>query len=216
MLVVDPVVPEGIAAQFGGRNEAPVDGQGFRHGRRQHRAHVAFCVAQLLLQPVVGELQGFAGCGEFAMGARQLLVGRFELRDEAGLALAEQGHVIGLLLNEPGLFVFRRHVEQQHPHGSVVREEMDIRHAAAGQFHGADEEGRFYQRQQAFQEGDLVARGAAGLQAVQTVVFEVPASLDQVLRIVDDQMRQHALRMQQHQQRVGNPRREVEHDGIAD
>jgi hypothetical protein len=29
-------------------------------------------------------------------------------------------------------------------------------------------------------------------------------------------MRQHALRMQQHQQRVGNPRGQVEHDGIAD
>ena len=163
VLVVDPVVAEGIAAQLGRRNEAPVDRQGLGQRRRQHGAHVALGVAQLLLQPVVGELQGFARRGELAMGARQLLVGRFELRDEPGLALAQQGHVVGLLLHPARLLVLGRHVEQEDPDRAVVGEEVDVRHAPAGHFHGADEEGRLRQRQQAFEERDLVARGAAGL-----------------------------------------------------
>jgi hypothetical protein len=205
------VVAEGVAAQLGRGHEAPVDLHRLGQRCRQDGEDVALGVAQFLPQPVVGALQGFLRRGELAMGAREFPVGRLELLDQPGFALAEQGHVVGLLLDPLRLLVFGRHIEQNDPDRRVVGEEVHVGHAAAGHFHGTQEEGVLHQRQQALEEGDLVAGGVAGLDACQAVVRQLAAGMHQLQRVVDGQVRKHALPMDQHHQRVGNPVRQVQH-----
>jgi hypothetical protein len=59
---------------------------------------------------------------------------------------------------------------------------------------------------------ELLAGGPAALKVGQPIVLQVSTGLHQVLRAIDDQMRENALLMDQQQKRVGNPRRQVQHD----
>ena len=68
VLGIDPVVTEGVSAQFGRRDEKPVDCERLGDGRRQDRPHVALGIAQLVLQPVVRQQQRLAGFGQLADG----------------------------------------------------------------------------------------------------------------------------------------------------
>ena len=108
--------------------------------------------------------QRLARFGQLAVGERELLVGRFELRDEARLALAEQRHVVGFLLHLLRFVVLGRHVEEHDPGRVLVGEQMDVGDAPARHFHGAEQKRRFRQRQQAFEKRQLLRRPAAVLQ----------------------------------------------------
>ena len=88
---------------------------------------------------------------------------------------------------------------------------MHVGHAAAGHFERADEERRLHQRQQPFEERQGLGRGLARLHAVESVVRQLAARLHQVLRLVDHQVRQHALAFEQQQERIGDAGRQVEH-----
>ncbi len=98
VLGIDPVVSQGISSKLGARYVKPVYAERLSDRRWQNRTHVALCIAQLLLQPIVGTEQRLAGFGQLVMGHRELLMSGFELRDEACLALIQQRHVVGFLL----------------------------------------------------------------------------------------------------------------------
>ena len=212
VLGIDPVIAEGVATELGGRNEEPVDRERLGDGRRQDRAHVALGVAQLLLQPVVGPQQGLARFGQLAVGERELLVGRFELGDEARLALAQQRHVVGLLLDLLRLVVLRRHVEEHDPGRVVLRRRSGCRPRARWACPWSEGE-RAFPATATDLRGTATARRPAcwRSQTRQPVVLQVAARLDQRLFAVDEQMGHGALGLDEQEQPLGNPGRQIQH-----
>ena len=138
------------------------------------------------------------------MGDRELLVGGFELREEARLALAQQRHVVGLLLHLLRFIVLCRHVEEHDPGRIPVGEEMNIRDAPAGHSHRANQKRRFRQRQQTFEEWQLVAGGSLMMKIRQSVVFQVSACVNQDLFAVDEEVSHGALGLDEMEQPFGN------------
>ena len=177
MVGVDPVITERVAAELGGRNKAPVGDEGFGKRWRQYRLDIVCRVLQFSIEPAVRPQQVLARFGERAIGS-------FKLFDKPGLALAEQGHVVGLLLHEPRFAVFGRDVQQENPDAVAVGEEVDIGHAPGRHFHGPDQERSFSQGQQAFEKVHLAAGGLEELELHQAVVFEVTARPDQDQRMI--------------------------------
>ncbi len=128
----------------------------------------------------------------------------FELRDEARLALVQQRHVVGFLLDLLRFIVLRRHVEEHNPGRILIGEEMNVRHAPAGHSHGANEKRRFRQRQQTFEEWQLVAGGSLMMKTRQSVVFQVSACVNQDLLAIDEEIRHGALRFDEMEEPFGN------------
>ena len=143
MLAINPVITKGISSQFSGRNEEPINSEGLREGRGQDRQNIAFGIAQFVLQPVVDPQKLVTGFGQFVVGQRQFLVGGLDLGNKARLALAQQRHVVRLLLHFSCNVVFRGHVEQHHPGHIFLGKKMNVRHASAGHSHGLQKKRRF-------------------------------------------------------------------------
>ena len=77
------------------------------------------------------------------MGQRQFLVCGLELGNEACLALAQQRHVVRLLLHFPGLVMFHRHVEEHDPRPVFLGKKMNVRHSSARHTHGLQKKSCF-------------------------------------------------------------------------
>ena len=115
------------------------------------------------------------------MGQGELLVGGFQLCDQARLALAEQRHVVGLLLHLPRFLVFRGHVEKHDPRRILVsrqRNECPRRARWAFPWSGA-ETGVSGKGSRPSRNGNWSQAGCCGSQTRQSVVVQLSAGIDQ-------------------------------------
>src|SRR5262249_50088881 len=131
--------------------------------------------------------------------------------DEPRFALTQERHVVGFLLYLSRFVVLHRYIEQNDAGCVVLGEKMEICDAPARHAHRWNRQVRFRQRQEAFEERQLIACRLLALQSRKAVMVEVASDVDQNLIAVDEQMGYGALRSDPLQKPFRDPRRQIGH-----
>ena len=211
VLRVDPVIAEGIPAEPGRRDEAPVGRERRGHRRGEDRADIGGGLRELGLEPLVGRGLRRPRPLDLRLRGPQRGVGRLQAAIQLFLLLLQQRHLVRLLLHAPRVVPLGGDVDQHDPHVVAVGVELEVGRVAARELHRADEERRLGQRQEALDEDRLLVGGLPQPQPLEAVVGEVAAGADQLQIAVDVEIRERALGVHDRVQRLRDAAGHLQH-----